>query len=101
MDSFSEYLNKLVKSSLPSQQEKSLEENISLLKKNLCTKVEIIKKLVKTISAKSNSHQSNILNQSSSSLPSNSLNKNSHNTKQLVSQKQRDPPIVRPCSSQL
>ena len=37
-DSFSEYFNKLVNSSLPSQQEKSIEENISLLKKNLCTK---------------------------------------------------------------
>ena len=32
MDSFSEYLNKLVDSSLPGQQEKSLEENKSLLK---------------------------------------------------------------------
>ena len=40
MDSFSEYLNKLVNSSLPRQQEKSLEENISLLKENLCTKDE-------------------------------------------------------------
>ena len=48
MDSFSEYLNKLVNSSLPSHQEKFLEENISLLKKNLCTKDEIIKKLVET-----------------------------------------------------
>ena len=45
-DSFSEYFNKLVNSSLPSQQEKSIEENISLLKKNLCTKDDIIKKLV-------------------------------------------------------
>ena len=48
MDSFSEYLNKLVNSSLPNHQEKSLEENISLLQKNLCTKDEIIKKLVET-----------------------------------------------------
>ena len=48
MDSFSEYLNKLVNSSLPSQKEKSLEENISLLKKKLCTKDEIIKKLAET-----------------------------------------------------
>ena len=61
MDSFSEYFNKLVNSSLPSQNEKSLEENISLLKKNLCMKDEIIKKLAETqntvlntISAKSN-----------------------------------------------
>ena len=38
MDSFSEYFNKLVNSSVPSQHEKSLEENISLLKHNLCTK---------------------------------------------------------------
>ena len=65
MDSFSEYLNKRVNSLLPSQQEKSLEENISLLEKNLCTKDEIIKKLVEThnkvlsnISAKSNNQHS-------------------------------------------
>ena len=44
MDSFSEYLNKLVSSSLPSHQKKSLEENIYFLKKNLFTKDEIIKK---------------------------------------------------------
>ena len=43
-----EYFNKFVNSSLPSQQGKCLEENISLLKKNLCTKDEIIKKLVET-----------------------------------------------------
>ena len=48
MDSFSKYLNKLVNSSLPRQQEKFLEENISLLKKNFCPKDEIIKKLVET-----------------------------------------------------
>ena len=48
MDSFSKYLNKLVNSSLPRQQEKFWEENISLLKKNFCTKDEIIKKLVET-----------------------------------------------------
>ena len=61
MDYSSEYFNKLVKSSLPSQNEKSLEEDISLLKKNLCMKDEIIKKLAETqntvlntISAKSN-----------------------------------------------
>ena len=48
MDSSSEYFNKLVKSSLPSQNEKSLEEDISLLKKNLCMKDEIIKKLAET-----------------------------------------------------
>ena len=87
MDFFSGYFNKLVNSSLPSQHEKSLEENISLLKKNLCMKEEIIKKLVETqntvlntISAKSNNQHSNILNQSSFSLPSNNLNENSHNT---------------------
>ena len=44
MDSFSEYLNKLVNSSLPSHQKKSLEETIYFLKKNLFTKDEIIKK---------------------------------------------------------
>ena len=88
MDFFSEYFNKLVNSSLPSQHEKSLEENISLLKKNLCMKDETIKKLVETqntvlntISAKSNNQHSNILNQSSSSLPSNNHNENFHNTK--------------------
>ena len=61
LEFFSEYLNKLVNSSLTSQQEKSLEENTSLLKNNLSTKNEIIKKLVETqntvlntISAKSN-----------------------------------------------
>ena len=93
MDSFSGYLNKLVNSSLPSQQEKSLEENISLLKKNLCTKDEIIMKIVETqntvlntISAKSHNQHLNTLNQSSSSLLCNSFNKNSHNTKQLASQ---------------
>ena len=71
MDSFSEYLNKLVDSSLPNHQEKSLEENISRLKKNLCTKDEIIKKLVETqstvlntISAKANNQHSNTQNQS-------------------------------------
>ena len=76
MDSLSEYFSKLVNNSLPSQQEKSLEENISLLKKNLCTKDKIIKKLVETqnavlnnISAKHNNQQSNSLNQSSASLP--------------------------------
>ena len=87
-DSFSEYFNKLVNSSLPSQQEKSIEENISLLKKNLCTKDDIIKKLVEfqntvlnTISVKYNNQHSNTLNQSSSFLTSNNLNQNSHNTK--------------------
>ena len=80
MDSFSEYFNELINSSLPSQHEKYFEENVSPLKQNLCTKDEIIKKLVETqhivlnnISAKSNNQHSNILNQSSSSLPSNSL----------------------------
>ena len=46
MDLFSEYFNKLVNRSVPSQHEKSLEENMSLLKQNFCTKDEIIKKLV-------------------------------------------------------
>ena len=107
IDSFSEYFNKLVNSSLPSQHEKSLEENISFLKKNLCMKDETIKKLVETqktvlniISAKSNNQHSNI-NQSSSSLPSNNLNENSHNTKQLTSQEPQDQPVARPYSSQL
>ena len=108
MDSFSEYLNKLVNSSQSSQQEKSLKETISVLKKNLCTKEEIIKKLVETqntvlntISAKSNNQHSNTFNQSSSSFPSNSLTENSHNTKSLALQEQQHPPIARPCSSQL
>ena len=108
MDSFSEYFNKLVKSSLPSQHDKSLEENISYLKKNFCIKDEIIKKLVETqntvlntISAKSNNQHSNILNQSSSSLPSNNLDENSHNTKKLTSQEQQDSPVAQPYSSQL
>ena len=59
MDSFSEYLNKLVDSRLPSEQEKSLEENKSLLKKNLSTNDEKIKKLVEgqctVLNAKSSS----------------------------------------------
>ena len=108
MDSFSEYFNKLVNSSLLSQHEKSLEENISLLKGDLCMKDEIIKKLVETqntvlntISAKSINQHSSILNQSSSSLPSNNLNENSHNTKKLTSQEPQDPPVARPYSSQL
>ena len=46
MDLFSEYFNKLVNRGVPSQHEKSLEENMSLLKQNFCTKDEIIKKLV-------------------------------------------------------
>ena len=103
MDSFSEYFNKLVNSSLPSQNKKSLEENISLLRKNLCVKDEIIKKLVETqntvlntISTKSNNQHSDILNQSSSSSLSNNLNQNYHNTKQLISQKPQDPPVARP-----
>ena len=44
MDSFSEYLKKLVNSNQPNQQEKSLEENISILKKTFCTKDEITNK---------------------------------------------------------
>ena len=79
-----------------------------LLKKKLCTKDEIINKLVETqntvlntVSAKYNNQHSNTLNQSSSSLTSNNLNKNSHNTKQLASQESQNPPIARHCSSQL
>ena len=81
------------KVSLPSQHEKSLEENMSLLKKNLCAKDEIIKKFVETqytvlkiIAAKSKNQHSKTLNQSSSSLPSNNLNENPYITKQLTSQ---------------
>ena len=66
MNSFSEYLNQLVNSSLPIQK-----ENTFVLKKNICTKDEIIKKLVETlnivlatISTKSNNQHSNTLNQS-------------------------------------
>ena len=105
IDYFSEYLNKLVSSGLPSQQEKSLEENMSVLKKILCLKDKIIKKLVEiqntvlnTISPKSNNQHSNTPNQSDFSLPSNSLNEVSHNTKQLASQEQQQPPIARPSS---
>ena len=95
MDSCSRYLDKLVNLNLPSQQEKSLKENISL-KKKLCTKDEIIKKLIKnqstifnTISTKYNNNQhSNTLNQSSFPLLSISLIENSQNTKQLASQEQ-------------
>ena len=100
MDTFSEYFNKLVNSSLPSHQGKSLEENISLLRKILCTKDEIIKKLLEThntvlntISAKSNNQHSNTLNQSSSFSWSNNLNN--------PSQESQDPPIARPCFLQL
>ena len=69
---------------------------------------EIIKKLVETqntvlntISAKSNNQHSNILNQSSFSLPSTNLNENSHNAKPLTSQEPQDPPVAQPYSSQL
>ena len=64
----SEYLNKFINSSQSSQQEKSLEENISLLKKNFCTKDEIINKLVET--------QSTVLNAISAKF--NNKNSNSH-----------------------
>ena len=67
MDYFSEYSNKLVNSSLPSQPEKPF-----VPRKNFCTKDEIIKKFVKTqntvlktVSAKSNNQHLNNLNQSS------------------------------------
>ena len=108
IDPFSEYFHKLVSSRVPSQHEKSSEENISLLKLNLSTKDEIIKKLVETQNAvlsatlaKSNSQHSKTLNQSSSSLPSNNLNENSHNTKQLTSLEPQDAPVARTYSSQL
>ena len=101
MDYFSEYLNKLVNSSLPSQPEKSF-----VPKKNFCTKDEIIKKFLKTqntvletISAKSNNQHLNNLNQSSFLYHLTILKDNSHNTKQVASQEQQDPPIARPCSS--
>ena len=71
-------------------------------------KDEIIKKLVETqntvlntISAMSKDQHLDILNQSSSSLPSNNLDENSHNTKQMTSQEPQDPPVARPYSSQL
>ena len=64
-------------------------------------KEEIIKKLVEnqntvlnTISAKPNTQHSDILNQSSSSLPSNNLNENFRNTKQLTSQEPQDPLVA-------
>ena len=65
-------------------------------------KEEIIKKLVEnqntvlnTTSAKPNTQHSDILNQSSSSRPSNKLNENSRNTKQLTSQGPQDPLVAR------
>ena len=71
-------------------------------------KDETIKKLVETqntvlntISAKSYNQHSNILNQSSSSLPSNNHNENFHNTKQLNLKEPQDPTVARPYSSQL
>ena len=100
MDYFSEYLNKLANSSLPSQPEKSF-----VPKKNFCTKDEIIEThktqntVFKTISAKSNNQHLNNLNQSSFLYHLTILKENSHNTKQIVSQEQQDPPIARPCSS--
>ena len=71
-------------------------------------KEEIIKKLVETqntvlntISAKPNTQHSDILHQSSSSLPFNKLNENSCNTKQLTSQGPQDPLVARTYLSQL
>ena len=76
-------------------------ENRSVLKKNLSTKDEIIKKLVEaqsrvfnTISRKSHNQHSNTLTQANFSLPYNSLNENSHNTNQLDSQEQKHPPTT-------
>ena len=63
--------------------------------------VETHCKVLNNKSAKSNHQHSNPLNQSSSSLPSNSLNENFHNTKQLASQEQQHQPIARPSSLQL
>ena len=84
------------------------EENNSVLRKNLCTKDEIIKNLdetqstaFNTISAKSNIQHLNSLNQANFSLPSKNLNQHSHNTKQLVSQEQQHPPIPLPRTLQL
>ena len=54
-----------------------------------------------TISKKANNQHLNTQNQSTTFLPSKSLNENSHNTKQLASQEQQYSPIARPCSSQL
>ena len=48
MNYFSEYLNKVVSSNLPSPQEKSLENDIYVLNKNFCTKNKIINKVVET-----------------------------------------------------
>ena len=48
MNSFSEYLTKPVDSNLPISQEKSLEDNVSVLNKNFCPRNEIINKLVET-----------------------------------------------------
>ena len=48
MNYFSEYLNKVVSSNLPSPQEKSLEDDIYVLNKNFCTKNKIINKDVET-----------------------------------------------------
>ena len=48
MNYFSEYLNKVVSSNLPSPQEKSLEDDIYVLNKNFCTKNKIINKIVET-----------------------------------------------------
>ena len=48
MNYFSEYLNKVVSSNLPSPQEKSLEDDIYVLNKNFCTKNKIINKVVET-----------------------------------------------------
>ena len=60
MNSFSVYFNKVVKSSLPSQHEIFLKENISLLKENLCTKDEIVKKLVETQNTVLNTYQQSL-----------------------------------------
>ena len=60
-----------------------------------------MKPKINTISAKSNNQHSNISYQSSSSLPSNNLNENSHNKKKLTSQEPQDPPVPRRYYSQL
>ena len=64
---------------LPSQQEKSLEEKVLLLKKNLCTKDEIIKELAET--------QSTVLVINIQTLKINltRLKENSHSSEQLAS----------------
>ena len=98
-------LNKF--SSQLSLKEKYLEEHISLIKKNLCTKDEKVKTLVDTqstvhnaILAKPNNQHSNTINQSSSSLTSKSCRKFSQ-PKGISFTRIQHLPNARLCSSQL